>query len=260
MVHTDTLNVIHARAAGLDVHKMQITATVRVARPGAEAEVRTRTFSALPSGIEALAAWLLGHRVSAAVMDGTGIYWEAPYRALEAAGIQPLLLHAQHVKQLKGRKTDVADSLWLARIAQFGLCKPSLVPPEAFRGLRRVSRLRRQIVRERARVRARIHKLIDAAGLRVGGILSDLFGVNGLRTLEGLLAERPAEAILASLSGHVRRHAGPLCDALSARLDAHGRLMLHDHLRAFHDANERIGRYERAVHEGLAGHRDKLDL
>lgn len=260
MVHTDTLNVIHARAAGLDVHKMQITATVRVARCGADAEVRTRTFSALPSGIEALVAWLLGHRVSAAVMEGTGIYWEAPYRALEAAGIGALLLHAQHVKQLKGRKTDVADSLWLARIAQFGLCKPSLVPPEAFRGLRRVSRLRRQIVRERARVRGRIHKLIDAAGLRVGGILSDLFGVNGLRILEGLLAERPTEAILASLSGHVRRHASPLCDALSARLDVHGRLMLHDHLRAFHDANERIARYERVVHEGLAEFHDRLDL
>ena len=260
MVHTDTLNVIHARAAGLDVHKMRITATVRVARCGADAEVRTRTSGALPSGIEALAAWLPGHRAGTAVMEGTGIYWEAPYRALEGAGIQPLLPHAQHVKQLKGRKTDVADSLWLARIAQFGLCKPGLVPPEVFRGLRRVSRLRRRIVRERARVRGRIHKLIDAAGLRVGGILSDLFGVNGLRILEGLLAGRPAEAILASLSGHVRRHAAPLCDALSARLDAHGRLMLHDHPRAFHDANGRIGRHERVVHEGLAEFHDRLDL
>ena len=86
MVRTDTMHVIHARAAGLDVHKMQITATVRVARPGAEAEVFTRQFSALPRGLDALVQWLCAHEVSAAVMEGTGIYWEAPYQALEHAG------------------------------------------------------------------------------------------------------------------------------------------------------------------------------
>ena len=112
------------RAAGLDVHKMEITASVRLARPGAEAEVFTESFGALPSGLRALVEWLRGHRVTTAVMEGTGIYWEAPYRALEEAGIEAVLVHAQHVKQIKGRKTDIADSLWLARICQFGLGTP----------------------------------------------------------------------------------------------------------------------------------------
>ena len=94
MVRTDTMHVIHARAAGLDVHKMQITATVRVAHPGTEAEVLTRQFSALPSGLAALVDWLRAHAVSAAVMEGTGIYWEAPWQALEHAGIQALLVQA----------------------------------------------------------------------------------------------------------------------------------------------------------------------
>ena len=129
MVPIDTMHVIHARAAGLDVHKMQITATVRLARPGTEADVFTGQFSALPSGLTALVEWLRGHAVSAEVMEGTGVYWEAPYQALEHAGIEALLVHAQHVKQIKGRKTDIADSLWLARVCQFGLCAPSLVPP-----------------------------------------------------------------------------------------------------------------------------------
>ena len=183
---------------------MQIRATVRVARPGAEAQVLTRQFSALPSGLDALVDWLRGHAVSAAVMEGTGIYWEAPYQALEHAGIEVLLVHAQHVKQLKGRKTDIADSLWLARICQFGLCRPSLVPPARFRALRKVSRMRRQVVRERARTRNRIHQVLDAAGMRVGGILSDLFGANGTRILEGLVAGDSREHILASLSHLVR--------------------------------------------------------
>ena len=137
-------------------------------------------------------------------MEGTGIDWEAPYQALEHAGIETRLVHAQHVKQLRGRKTDIADSAWLARICQFGLCAPSLVPSTRFRALRKVSRRRRQGVRERARTRNRIHQVLDAVGVRVGGILSDLLGANGTRILEGLVAGKPREAILASLSHHVR--------------------------------------------------------
>ncbi|MDE0122283.1 MAG: transposase [bacterium] len=127
MVHTDTMHVIHARAVGLDVHKMEITATVRRARPGTDAEVLTERFS----GLEALVAWLRSQRVSAALMERTEVYWEVVYAALEQAGLDPLLVHAQHVKQIKGRKTDVADSVWLARICQFGLCAPGSVPGPA---------------------------------------------------------------------------------------------------------------------------------
>ena len=75
MPRNDTLNLIHPRAAGLDVHKMHIAASVRPARSGAEAEVFTRIFGALPSGRRELVAWLLEHRVPAAVMEGTGVYW-----------------------------------------------------------------------------------------------------------------------------------------------------------------------------------------
>ncbi len=260
MAHIDTMHVVHPRAAGLDVHKMQVTATVRLARRNTDAEMFTRVFSALPSGLEALAGWLLDHRVTAAVMEATGIYWEVVYTALEDAGMGPLLVHAQHVKQIKGRKTDVADSIWLARICQFGLCKPRLVPPGDFRALRKVSRLRRQVVRERARTRTRIHKILDAAGLRIGGILSNLFGAHGLRLLEGLLAGLSTAELPGSLSHHVRRHVEPLCDALSAKLDTHAHFLLHDQLQAFHDTTLRLAEYDRCLHDGWAEYRDRIDL
>ena len=177
-IHTDTLNVIHARAAGLDVHKMQITATVRLARPGAEAETHTRPFSALPGGLGELAGWLLDHQVSAAVMEATGVYWESVFEALERAGIEPILVHAQHVKQLKGRKTDSADSVWLARICQFGLCAPSFVPPADFRALRKVSRQRHKVVRLRATLRTRIHQTLDAVRIPLQSERGFRFNVN----------------------------------------------------------------------------------
>ena len=96
IIQTDTLHVIHACAAGLDVHKMQITATVRRARAGQDAD--TEVFSALPSGLAALVDWLTGHQVSATVMEATGVYWETVFDALDSAGIEPLVVHAQHVK------------------------------------------------------------------------------------------------------------------------------------------------------------------
>ncbi len=112
----DQLQVIHPCAAGLDVHKMQITASVLRSNPGTEADVHTRQFSALPEGLAQLIDWLCGFGVTAAAMEATGIYWLNVHAALEQAGIEPLVFNAQHVKQIKGRKTDVADSIWLARI------------------------------------------------------------------------------------------------------------------------------------------------
>ena len=260
MVENDHLNVIHERAAGLDIHKVEITACVRIAQAGQEAVVETRQFSAFPKGLGEMVRWLKEHRVSAAVMEGTGIYWEAPFRALEDAGIRPLLVHAQQVKQIKGRKTDVADSIWLARICSFGLCRDSMVPPRHFRSLRKVSRMRRQVVRERARMRNRIHKILDAAGVRVSGILSNLFGANGMRIMRGLVDNQPREAILASLTHHVRRHDDKLLDVLNAELDEMGLFLLRDQLDAFDAATERLARYDAVINAGLAEHETQIEL
>ena len=260
MPPNDTLNLIHPRAAGLDVHKMQVTASVRLARPGTEAEVFTRTFSALPSGLRELVAWLLEHQVTAAVMEATGVYWEAPFEVLEEAGIPVQLMNAQQVKQIRGRKTDIGDSAWLATICQFGLGSPSMIPPARFRRLRKVSRLRRQLVGDSARLRNRIHKVLDAAGIRIGGVLSDVFGVNGLRILEGLTTGKLADDIVASLSPHVRPHLRNLHDALTARQDEDSRFLLTDLLQAWHQDAERLTAYDMVLREGLSDFREEVDL
>ena len=260
MVDTDALNVIHPRAAGLDVHKMQITATIHIAQSGGKAETSTQEFKALPSGLAELVAWLDDHQVTAAVLEATGIYWENVFDALENAGIKPLLVHAQHVKQIRGRKTDVADSIWLARICQYGLCSPSFIPPALFRELRQVSRARRKIVGHRATLRNQIHKVIDRAGIRVGGLLSDLFGVNGQRILDGLVEGQPSSQILASLSHHVRHKLVELCDALEARLSDNGRFILADQLEAWRTASRRIERYDARIADLLEPYRAQIDL
>ena len=184
---------------------------------------------------------------------GHGHFLEGYLGALEQAGIEPQLPHAQFVKQVKGRKSDVADSLWLARICQFGLWRPSYVPPCAFRQL---SRYRRKLVGERNR----IHKTLDHDGLRLGGALTDSFGRNGRKILDGLAAGRSKAAILVSLSGHVQPKRELLEQLLAARLDTHAVWKLRDLLRAHDAANASIAELDARLEQGLAQFGEQVRL
>ena len=154
----------------------------------------------------------------------------------------------------------MADSVWLACVCQFGLCTPSHVPPEPFRELRALSRQRRVLVRQRSTVRNRVQKIIDRAGVRIGGILSDIFGVNGRKILNGLAQGTAREAILASLTGHVANKLEGLGEALTLSLGDNDRFMLNDLLEE-HDALEaRIEAYTKKIDEQLAPWEEQLRL
>ena len=256
----DELHVVHARAAGLDVHKMEITATVRLCVNTGEPVCETRRFDALAGGLAALSAWLCAHRVEAAAMEATGVYWETPWDALTEAGIEVQLLHAQQVKQLRGRKTDIEDSRWLARVCQFGLGTPSFVPARELRELRALSRYRRTLVGQRSRVRNRVGKVVDRSGARVGGVITDIFGVNGRRILDGLVQRLDRQTILDSLSGHVRRKLDRLGDALTMSLRDADRIILEDLLVEHDDLDRRLAVLDRRLHEGMADHADRRRL
>ena len=143
MINKDGFEIVYPAAAGLDVHKLNITASIRRVNDQNESVVETREFTALPSGLAEMTAWLQETRVDAALMEGTGIYWLPPFEALEEAGLKPLLVHAHKVKQIRGRKTDKNDSVWLARVCRFGLATWSFVPPKPFRTMLQSSRHRR---------------------------------------------------------------------------------------------------------------------
>ena len=240
---------------------MQVTATVRTHAGGEGSRVETREFSALASGLALLVQWLLGLRVSGAVMEATGVYWEKVYDILSDAGLDVMVVNAQHVKQIKGRKTDIADSLRLSRICQFGLGSPSLVLPKSFRDLRGLSRYRRTLIEQRARTQLRIQKVLDRGGVRIGGVLSRItHGVNGRRILEGIIAGEACEDILGGLSWHVRKKLDLLGDALSVELDAHSRWILGDLLTRFDSDTVRIEAADRQMEAALAPYEAQVRL
>ena len=207
-----------------------------------------------------MVVWLRERCVDAAVMEGTGIYWLAPFEALEAAGIPATLVNARQVKQLKGRKTDVADSVWLARVCQFALATASHVPPKTFRELRVLTRYRRTLVGQRSRVRNRVQKVLDRSGVRVGGVLSDVFGANGRRILDGLARGLDPDAILASLSHHVAHKLERLGDALRLELSAVERLVLCDLLREHDALQERIHGLDHDIDSALEPWSERITL
>ncbi len=175
-------------------------------------------------------------------------------------GFPRALLHAQHVKQIRGKKTDTNDSLWLARICQFGLALPSYVPPRLFRQLRQLTRYRRRLVGERSRARNRVHKALDHDGLRLGGVLSDIFGVNGRRVLDGLVAERSPRCILAGLTSHVRAKLAPLAKALAATLDPLALFALQMQVEAVDRADAAVAALDTGIQTALADYQRPLRL
>jgi len=255
------MHVVAPCAAGLDVHKLRITASTRLCSDAhGQPRCATREFATSPAGLADLTAWLDSQQVEAVAMEGTGVYWEPAYAALESAGLAPRLYNAQQVKQLRGRKTDRKDAAWLACVCQFGLGSPSYIPPLAFRDLRRMTRNRRKLVEDRSRARNRIQKLLDRHGLPLGGVLSDICGRNGRLVLDGLAQGQQPERILAGLSAHVQAKRPALAELLQVGLDEEARAQLRGHLRTCDHASELLCEQDERIAAALAGWQRQLDL
>ena len=134
------LQALHRRVAGIDVHRMLHVVTVLIEQDDGSMQRQAREFGGFRRDCRALAEWLHELKVELVVMESTGIYWKSVYAHLENAGILAWVVNAHRIKHVPGRKTDMADSEWLAVLARFGLVKPSFIPPKDLRELRLISR------------------------------------------------------------------------------------------------------------------------
>ena len=161
------METIVSRCAALDVHKNTVMCCVRVPDGEGGRAQEVREFRAFTAGLRALREWLVGHGVTQVAMEATGVYWKPVWHVLEdEPGWQLLLANAQHVKNVPGRKTDVANAIWLAQLLECGLLRGSFVPPRAVQQLRDLTRYRKKLIEERTREVQRVQKLLeDATGL-----------------------------------------------------------------------------------------------
>lgn len=217
------MDVVVERCAGLDVHKDTVVATVRVPGQGRRRRPQeTRTFSTMTRGIVELGDWLAAFGVTLVGMEATGVYWRPVFYGLEER-FTCWLLNAQHMRNVPGRKTDVADSVWICQLVEHGLVRPSFVPPPPIRRLRNLTRYRKaQIEEERTRALQRLDKVLQDAGIKLNSVTATTLGVSTRLMLEALVDGERDPARLANLArGRLRPKIPQLREALRGRFDQH---------------------------------------
>ena len=231
------------RCAGLDVHKASVKACVRVPDGHGGRCSETRTFRTTTAGLVLLGDWLASHQVHVVGMESTGVFWKPVYYLLED-DVECWLLNAQHVKNVPGRKTDVADAAWIAQLVEHGLVRPSFVPPRPIRELRELTRYRKALIYERTRETQRLHKVLEDAGIKLGCVASDVLGVSGRAMLEALVGGTTDPEVLADLArGSLRNKLPALREALQGRVARHHRLLVAEllaHLDYLDEAIQRL--------------------
>jgi transposase len=244
--------VLHPDCAGLDVHKDTVVACVRHQPPKGRARQEVRPFLTHTAGLLALADWLTAERVTHVAMGSTGVYWKPVFHVLEGR-CELLLVNAQHLKNVPGRKADPADARGLAKLLQHGLLQASFVPPQPIRELRDLTRQRTQVVGEKVRVGNRIQKVLEDANVKLASVASDVLGHSGRAILRALIRGESDPVQLADLAqGRLRAKLPALQQALAGRVTAHHRFLLEFLLDQGEQREGLLGRLEGRITEPLA--------
>lgn len=230
------MEVLVDRGAGIDVHKDSVTVCVMTTE-GRKVVKTLATFTTFHDDLEAIREWLIQMGVTHVAMEATGEYWKPVYEVLEGT-VELIVANAQHVKNVPGRKSDPKDAEWLARLLRHGLLQPSFVPSAAIRDLRDLTRLRRKTIEMSARVENRAQKVLEASGVKLGSVVSDVFGATG-RAILGQLADNQVNPIaLAELAqGSLKNKKPQIVRALQGSFTAHDaallkhQLIVHDQLQ-----------------------------
>jgi len=215
------------RVAALDVGKAEVVCCVRVPGPGGQRMQELRTVSTMTAALLTLGDWLAGLGVTRVVMEATSDYWRAPFYLLEDR-FETWLVNAHDVKHLPGRpKTDRLDAVWLCKVAERQMLRPSFVPPPAIRALRDLTRYRVDLLAERTAEKQRVEKLLEDALIKLSAVVSDLFGVSGRAIMAALIAGERDPVVLASLArGTLRSKTARLTEALTGRFTDHHAFLL----------------------------------
>lgn len=250
------MQVVHERCCGLDVHKKTVVACVLTPE-----RREVRTFGTMTRELLRLADWLGEERITHVAMESTGVYWKPVYNLLEDQGIELMVVNAQHIKTVPGRKTDVKDSEWIADLLRHGLLRASFIPDRGQRELRELVRYRRTLINERADVVRRIQKVLEGANIKLGDVASDVMGVSGRAMLWALAEGRDDPAELAQLAKASLRHKrAELQLALEGSVSMHQRAMLGRQLRHVEFLEQEIEELNVEIEERMRPFDAAIDL
>jgi transposase len=242
------LPVVLPVCCGIDVHKKSLTACLLVSGASGEVVREFRVFATVTAGLRELARWLTEHGCRHVAIESTGVYWKPVFNVLEPAKLEVILVNAQHVKNVPGRKTDVKDAEWLATLLRVGLLRASYVPAQEQRELRELTRYRTQVIRQRAQECNRIQKLLEDANIKLASVASNILGVSGRDMLRALSEGTDSPGVLANMArGRLRDKLPQLREALEGELRPTSRWLLGEQLRKVAELDEAIARLDAKI-------------
>jgi transposase len=251
----DTEEIIQ-RVAALDIGKAQLTCCVRVPspkQPGKRVQ-EVGTYQTMTRSLLVLADRLAELGVTRVVMEATSDYWKSPFYLLEAHGFEVWLVNAKDVKHLPGRpKTDRLDAVWLCKVAERQMLRPSFVPPPVIRRLRDLTRYRTDLVVGRTAEKQRVEKLLEDAQIKLSVVASDIFGVSGRAMLDALVAGERDPKVLAQLARtRLRTKRALLAEAFVGRFGEHHAFLLARMLSRIDQASADIAAVEARIEAEVA--------
>jgi transposase len=239
------------RPGALDVHKATVTACVRVWE-GRVVSEEVAEFKTTVPGLLALRDWLEALGVRQVAMEATGVYWKPVWAVLEDSFVLTLV-NARHVKAVPGRKTDVKDAQWLCQLLEAGLLRGSFVPPKPIRTLRNLTRYRKAQIQDRSREAARLHKMLEDAGIKLATVATDIMGKSGRDMIAALVMGTTDPVVLADLArGVLRKKIPALREALEGRFDAEHSLIVSQILAHIDFLDESIARLSDEIEQRIA--------
>ncbi len=246
------MEVLYPCCAGLDVHKKTVVACVLRSAPGGTTVQQTATFSTMLPDLQRLRDWLQAQGCSQVAMEATGVYWKPVYNVLEGT-LAVIVVNAEHIKAVPGRKTDVKDAEWIAQLLRHGLVRPSFIPDRAQRELRELTRFRTALIQDRGRAVNRLQKTLEGANIKLAAVLTDILGVSGQRILDALLRGEDDPSTLADLAHwRVQPKRAALEEALMGRLEGRLRFIVEQQLQQIRSLEAQIAACDTRVGEEMA--------
>lgn len=238
--------------AALDVHQAQLTVCILMEKPDGSLEQHMREFHGFKRDRIEMAQWVKSFEPDIVVMESTGVYWKSPYHALEQVGIHAWVVNARHVKNVPGRKTDMADAQWLASLARAGLLRRSFILEPNLRHLTPISRQRQKLMGLLAGEKNRLHKALTQAGIRLSVVVTDINGQSARAMIEALIQGKTPEQVLKLASHRLKASPKELYEAIQTdELTAEYRFVIDEILSHIKELEQRIARFDRKLIEEL---------
>ncbi|MGI8755146.1 MAG: IS110 family transposase [Acidimicrobiales bacterium] len=250
------------RIAALDIGKATLVCCARVpGRGGTRRAQEVTTYSTMTRSLQGMADRLLDLGVTRVVMEATSDYWKPAFYLLEAHGFEVWLVNAKDVKHLPGRpKTDVLDAVWLCKIAERQMIRPSFVPPSPIRRLRDLTRYRAALVSDRTGEKNRAEKLLEDAQIKLSVVASDIFGVSGRAMMDQLIAGQRDPKVLAQLArSRMRAKIGALEEAFVGHFTDHHAFLLTRMLARIDAISADIDSLDARIEEQIAPFGDAVE-